>query len=74
MQIEHVAIWTRDLERIRDFYETYFGAKSNTKYSSLKKDFSSYFLSFDSGARLEIMQMPPVPKWEHNQHIRRKVG
>ncbi len=55
MQIEHVAIWTRDLERIRDFYET-------------------YILSFDSGDRLEIMQMPSAAKWEHNQHIRRRVG
>ncbi|MFH2035789.1 MAG: VOC family protein [Candidatus Zixiibacteriota bacterium] len=60
MKIEHVAIWTKDIEKSRLFYENYFGAKSNTKYSNNEKAFSSYFLSFDSGARLEIMQMDSV--------------
>lgn len=61
MKIEHIAIWVKDLERIRTFYETYFHATSNDKYTNHKKHFQSYFLSFDSGARLEIMQMPNIP-------------
>ncbi len=61
MYIEHLAIWCRDLERMRAFYETYFGAKSNEKYSNPKNQFESYFLSFGQGPRLELMQMTGIP-------------
>ncbi len=62
MRIEHVAIWTRDLERLRAFYETYFQAESGDKYTNEAKGFESYFLTFESGARLELMSMPGVPE------------
>lgn len=62
MKIEHVAIWARDIEKLTNFYVQYFGATPNEKYTNDDKKFSSYFLSFDSGARLEIMQMPSVPE------------
>lgn len=63
MRLDHVAIWVDDLERTRRFYETYFGAVAGPKYANVRKGFASYFLSFDSGARLEIMQKPgPVPR------------
>ncbi|HEX8536449.1 VOC family protein [Cystobacter fuscus] len=58
MRIEHVAIWTRDLERLRSFYETYFQASAGPRYVNERKRFSSYFLSFASGARLELMAKP----------------
>ncbi|MEL6824291.1 MAG: VOC family protein [Calditrichota bacterium] len=61
MKIEHVAIWTNDLERLKTFYETYFQAKPNEKYVNFEKGFESYFLSFESGARLELMQMTGIP-------------
>lgn len=61
MKIEHVAIWVKDLEKMRVFYETYFDGKSNEKYRNEKKSFESYFISFDSGTRLELMQMPNIP-------------
>ena len=60
MYVEHIAIWTEDVERLRAFYERYFGAVSGTKYVNPAKGFNSYFLSFTSGARLEIMQMPGI--------------
>jgi lactoylglutathione lyase len=56
MRIEHVAIWVSDLERMRIFYQTYFNMKKGEKYENIKKGFSSYFLSFESGARIEIMK------------------
>ena len=62
MKIEHIAIWAKDIERLRQFYEKYFDARSNKKYTNSEKDFSSYFLSFNSGARLEIMQMSSIPE------------
>ena len=54
ISIEHIAIYTADLERSKAFYERYFNAGSNEKYQN-KSGFSSYFLTFSSGARLEIM-------------------
>ena len=62
MKVEHIAIWTKDIEGLRQFYEKYFDASANEKYTNSEKGFSSYFLSFDSGARLEIMQMSSVPE------------
>ena len=61
IRIEHIAIWTPDLERLRQFYETYFAGRANTKYVNPRKRFESTFLTFADGARLEIMQMPTVP-------------
>lgn len=61
MILEHVAIWTDDLERLKDYYTKYFGAVSNDKYTNPVKQFQSYFLSFNSGARLEIMTRPDIP-------------
>ncbi len=60
MKIEHIAIWTKDIERMRDFYEKYFGATSNKKYNNPAKHFSSYFLTFSTGARLELMQRQDI--------------
>ena len=60
MRIDHVALWTVDLERARLFYEKYFHAKAGLKYFNPKKSFESYFLSFKDGCRLEIMQMPGI--------------
>ena len=61
MTLEHVAIWTSRLELLKDYYCKFFGAMSNEKYTNERKQFSSYFLSFASGARLELMSMTGVP-------------
>ncbi|HEY4149020.1 MAG TPA: VOC family protein [Chitinophagaceae bacterium] len=61
MKIEHVAIWTNQLEEMKAFYTAFFQAVPNEKYCNLKKSFSSYFLSFENGARLELMHMPDIP-------------
>lgn len=58
MRIEHIAMYVNDLEKARDFFIKYFDAKSNEGYHNKKTDFRSYFLSFDDGARLEIMNKP----------------
>lgn len=55
MHIEHIAMYVNELEKARDFFIKYFGAKSNDGYENKKTHFRSYFLTFDSGARLEIM-------------------
>ena len=58
MKLEHVALYVNDLERAKEFFIKYFEAKSNDEYHNTKTEFRSYFLSFDSGARLEIMKKP----------------
>ncbi|MFK4414660.1 MULTISPECIES: VOC family protein [Bacillus] len=56
MKIEHVAIWVNDLEGMRDFYKQYFGGEENSLYHNPKKQFESYFITFEGGARLELMR------------------
>ena len=58
MKIEHAAVYVKDLERAKWFFEFYFGARSNDGYHNLKTDFRSYFLTWDGGARLELMNKP----------------
>jgi lactoylglutathione lyase len=61
MKIEHLAIWVRDLEKVKEFYITYFEMKCSEKYTNIKKNFSSYFLSFEgSSTRIEIMSRPDI--------------
>ena len=60
MQIEHISIWTKNIEQIKAFYEDYFEAKAGNKYTNADREFESCFLSFSSGARLELMQIPTV--------------
>lgn len=60
MKIEHIAMYVNDLERTRDFFIQYFGAASNAGYHNEKTEFRSYFLTFEDGARLEIMKKPEL--------------
>ena len=60
MRIEHIAMYVNDLEKAREFFVKYFQAESNVGYHNKTTDFRSYFLSFDDGARLEIMNKPQM--------------
>jgi len=69
MRIEHIALWTRDIERLRAFYERYFRATAGARYENPRKQFQSYFLSFAQGARIELMQSPHVGGDEQEQRL-----
>ncbi|MFT4173334.1 MAG: VOC family protein [Rhodocyclaceae bacterium] len=60
MHIEHMALWASDIDRLASFYTRYFGARASARYTNEQKRFASIFLSFESGARLEVMQRPDV--------------
>ena len=62
MRIEHTAVWTGDLERLRAFYERYFDVRAGQRYESTNHPgFSSYFLRFPGGdSRLELMTFPTL--------------
>ena len=62
MMIEHLAIWTKDIEKMKTFYLEFFEVSANEKYFNPTKNFSSYFLSFPSGTRLELMHRPEISK------------
>ena len=55
IRIEHLALWTTDIDRCAVFYETYFGAVRGERYRNVAKGFESVFLTFSGGARLEVM-------------------
>ena len=80
MDLEHVALYVEDLEAMKAFYVRHFGATANNQYRNLRTGLQTYFLSFDGGARLEIMQRPgmnPRAVGEHPLgyvHIAFKVG
>jgi len=60
MRIEHVAMYVNDLEKTKDFFISYLNAKSNDGYHNKNTDFKSYFLTFEGGTRLEIMNKPNI--------------
>ncbi len=58
MRIEHIAMYVNNLEAARDFFVTYLGGVSNNGYHNEKTGFRSFFITFEDGARLEIMNKP----------------
>ena len=62
MTIDHVAIWTTHLEKMKDYYVRYFNGVANKKYRNDENQYESYFVSFDSGSRIELMQKPGIPE------------
>ena len=73
MRIDHLAIWVSDLEKMKLFYEKYFLAQAGGKYFNPTKNFSSYFLSFPEGPRLELMHKPSIPE-NKNDAIKEFLG
>ena len=64
MHIEHIAMYVNDLEAAKGFFVRFLGAKANGGYHNKTTDFRSYFLTFDGGARLEIMTRPGMADLE----------
>ena len=60
MKIEHIAMYVNDLNGAREFFIKYLGGKSNSGYYNENTGFRSYFISFDDGARIEIMNRPDM--------------
>jgi lactoylglutathione lyase len=74
MTLEHVAIWTDKLDELKNFYVKYFEGVSNLKYTNQTNQFSSYFITFKSGARLEIMSMPDIPDNSNDRIVKQHKG
>ncbi len=66
MKVEHIALYVKDLEKAKSYYENYFEAKAGELYHNKNTGFKSYFLSFEDGARLEIMNLPELEEKTQN--------
>lgn len=71
MKIEHIAIWAKDIDKVCEFYRKYFGGVVHPIYHNPTKQFTSRFVTFDDGARLEIMHRPDINQTDmfHVEHI-----
>ena len=59
MKIDHIALFCKDLEQMRQFFLDHFEAVSNEQYHNPRTGLRTYILTFpDGGARLELMQRP----------------
>ena len=63
MKIEHVAIWVKDIDKVCEFYRKYFGGVVHPIYHNPTKQFTSRFITFKEGARLEVMHRPDIDVW-----------
>ena len=69
MRIEHIAIWAKDIEKVCEFYRKYFGGVVQPAYHNPVKQFTSRFVTFESGARLEVMHRPDITQTFHVKHL-----
>ena len=78
MKIEHIAIWVKDIDKVCEFYRKYFGGVVHPIYHNPAKQFTSRFVTFESGARLEVMHRPDIDAdvgteamfhVEHSEHL-----
>ena len=60
MKIEHIAIWVKDIDKVCEFYRKYFGGVVQSLYHNPTKQFTSRFVTFEDGTRLEIMHRPDI--------------
>ena len=70
-RIEHIAVWTNDIDRLASFYAEYFGATVGAKYANPSKGFESRFLTFQDGARLELMKTSTLRPVAHEPGVQR---
>ena len=77
MKIEHVAIWVEYIDKVCEFYRNYFGGVVQPLYHNPAKQFTSRFITFDDGARLEIMHRPDMnvgTLTESMFHVKRPIA
>ena len=74
MTLDHVGIWTNSLEKLKDYYVRYFNCRASKKYINKETHFESYFLAFESGAKIEIMTKPGIPENLNDRIVKQHQG
>ena len=70
MKIEHIAIWVKDIDKVCEFYRKYFDGTVHPLYHNPAKQFTSRFVTFDDGARLEVMHRPDIERDAKTFHVK----
>lgn len=68
MRIDHIALWAKDIKKMASFYEQYFQGKAGKQYHNPAKNFSSQFITFENGCRIELMHNPDISEKTKNNH------
>lgn len=74
MILEHIAIWTQNIELLRDYYVKYFGGTAGKKYVNHETGFESYFIKFGDGSRLELMKREGIPGNLNDRETKQHLG
>jgi len=79
MKIDHIALWARNLDKMKKFYLQYFNCRSGERYENPTKGFSSFFIYFPDGARIELMHRNDITSSQENDtfgwaHIAITIG
>lgn len=69
VRIDHVALWSLNLERLVTFYTDWFNATCSPRYENSRRGFTSYFLAFPGGGRLEVMQQLDITHRHTTEHL-----
>ena len=70
-RIEHIALWVDDLDALSAFYASAFGVQVGPRYVNAAKRFESCFLTFESGARVELMTTTRLSPARHAPGVER---
>jgi lactoylglutathione lyase len=74
MRIDHIAIWTTNLDLLKNYYVKYFNGHAGEKYFNAETHFESYFITFDSGSGIELMKKPGIPENLNDRQIKQHLG
>lgn len=58
VRLEHVGLWTQDLDQMLGFYVGLLGGHAGPLYVNSSTGFRSCFVAFGEGARVELMTRP----------------
>ena len=67
MRIDHIAVYSDDIEQEKEFYVRYFNGTPNAMYHNPRTGLRTYFLTFVDGARLELMTRPGLDSAEKTE-------
>lgn len=73
MKINHIGIWTDQLEEMKNFYITFFNGRANEKYVNPAKGFESYFILFGNNVAIELMRKTTI-KSIRNHPLEEYIG
>lgn len=69
MRINHIALWVKDIEKVCLFYQKYFGGTIHPLYHNPIKGFTSRFITFEDGARIEVMNRTDIESSISYEHF-----